>query len=108
MVAWPLADHDLVSVAHGYASILGAWNIVDPCTWALGGILRVWRSPLTWLKDNCRGIVVLDYEWAGNLLRHALGPILCEDDDLALAVDRILNPPKFSFPVLSAESKAGA
>jgi hypothetical protein len=101
MVAWPLADPELFSVAHGYAAVLGARNVINQASWAFGAMLRVWRSPLAWLKDECRGVVVLDYKSAGVILRHALGPMLCEDDVHCLDVDAAVNPQRFHFAVFA-------
>jgi hypothetical protein len=108
LVAWPLADPTVFSTAHGRAIVLGEENILSPATWAFGGMLGVWRSPLAWLRDRCCGICLLDYTFAGPPLRLALGPLLCEDDDLAVDVHRLINPPPFHFNVYAMEQEAAA
>jgi hypothetical protein len=87
-VAWPLDDPFRFREMFGNAECLGRENISNPATYAWGETLRLHRTPVAWLKGQCRGAVVL-YEYAiGRILKHALGNIACEDKEHALSVGR--------------------
>lgn len=55
----------------GRAFALGEDNIVNAATYAFDCALHVHRDPLSWLQDRARGIVVLDWRRAFDMLRDA-------------------------------------
>lgn len=58
-----------VATECGAAFALGQDNIMNPGVTALGSWLKVHASPLDWLRDSRRGIVVLKWHWTFEQLR---------------------------------------
>lgn len=81
LCAWPVDVPDKHATACGVAKGLGGWHIANSATYFLDRPLRIWRSPLTWLRNGCQGAVILDESRAGLWLADALGPIAAEDVD---------------------------
>jgi hypothetical protein len=52
----------------GAGALLGAWNLFRP---RMREALMVHQGPLDWLRDACRGVVVVNERNAAPLLRHA-------------------------------------
>jgi len=79
LAAFALADPTRFGTADGAIGLLGLTNVTNPATWSLGALLKVHRTPLGWLKDGCRGVVITDHQKAPAVLARALGPIAAED-----------------------------
>lgn len=60
-----------LATAVNRAFALGEENIHYAPTYALGASLAIHATPLEWLRDRCRGIVVLDWSQAFDRLRDA-------------------------------------
>lgn len=56
---------------HGRAFALGEDNIINAGTYAFDNYLTIHPSPIEWLRDRCRGIVVLNWNLAFDMLRDA-------------------------------------
>ena len=80
LCSFDVACPNIFGTALGAAAILGATNITNPSTWAFGQHLKIHRAPLDWLKDGCRGAVILNHHLAPLMLGRALGPIFAEDE----------------------------
>jgi len=77
LVAWRLGDPDAFATAMGPddgADVLGPVAMVA----RRGGVLKVYRTPLAWLKAGCDGCVPLK-PGAAYWLRLAGGPFAAED-----------------------------
>ncbi len=81
-VFWCPATGELTTWHHR-AFALGEDNIVNAGTYALDGYLTIYRDPLEWLRDEGRGIVILDWSRAFDMLRDA-PRILCAEQILPL------------------------
>lgn len=69
----------------GCAFALGEAQISNPATYAYGGHLQLWRSPLEWLAGECRGAVIIEEAPATVRARLMSVPrIACPDVDYAL------------------------
>ena len=79
LVAFALADPTRFGTADGTLGVLGLTNVTNPATWSLGALLKVHRTPLSWLRDGCRGVVITDHQKAPAALSRALGPMAAED-----------------------------
>lgn len=79
LAAFALADPTRFGTADGTVGVLGLTNVTNPATWSLGALLKVHRTPLSWLRDGCRGVVITDHQMAPEALSKALGPIAAED-----------------------------
>lgn len=99
----------------------------DPCTgrlatwlgraWALGqgqiyaprlsehGALAVWRSPLEWLRQSRRGVVLIRPEGAAYHLDDA-GPLMAEDVEHGLELRRVLTRPSPRILVRRSDRRA--
>lgn len=58
-----------IATGSGSAFALGSDDIRNPGVTALGGRLRIHATPLEWLQNNRRGIVVINWRWAFDQLR---------------------------------------
>jgi hypothetical protein len=78
LVAWPLhAPEDFVTALgpDAGAAVLGVVSMV-----LRGGLpLRVYRTPLNWLKAGCEGCVPLSEKGGSDWLAKAGGPFIVED-----------------------------
>ena len=92
LAAWPVDRPDAFATMFD-ADALGMARVVNPATWAFGGVLNVWRTPLRWLQAGCQGCVILDHRNVASWLREALGPIEVEDVEHAKQVEAMLNLP---------------
>lgn len=54
----------------GRVFALGEDNIADPSVFAFDANLHIYADALTWLRDDGRGIVILDWSRAFDRLRH--------------------------------------
>jgi hypothetical protein len=94
LCAWQIEQPDIFATMFG-ADALGLARVVNPATWAFGGVLNIYRTPLRWLQAGCQGCVVLDHRNVPIWLRCALGAVHAEDIDHARQLDAWLNPPRF-------------
>ena len=81
LVAWSADDPARVWTAIGAAAVLGANVAANPATFAFGRPLRLFRTPLCWLKAGCDGIAILDLDRAVRWLIEADVPVLAAEDD---------------------------
>jgi hypothetical protein len=82
LVAWSLQDprrFGKALPADQGADMLGISDMTNPATFAGGGALRVWRTPLAWARAGCRGCVPLNRRWAGYWLSRVEGRLMVED-----------------------------
>ena len=92
LVAWPLDRPDKFATALGRARGLGVDQARNPASIFGGKPLRVWRTPLAWLKAGCQGVVILNQSAAVLWLGDALGTIAGEDIEHAREIGRLLHP----------------
>lgn len=92
LVAWPIDDPKLFATALGNARALGLWQARNPATYYGGWPLRIWRTPLAWLRNGCRGAVVLEPGSASCRLAAAPGLIAAEDLTHGRELARLLHP----------------
>jgi hypothetical protein len=67
-VYWQFKSGD-IAVDSGRAFALSEWRIDDPWTYTFDGWLEIFPSPLEWLRQERKGIVVLDWFRAFDRLR---------------------------------------
>ena len=79
LVAWEPNRPSRYATLLGSAGLLGADHVDKPTTYFDGKPLQVFRTPLNWLRHDCRGVVVLHRQSAGRALAKAPGPIAAED-----------------------------
>jgi hypothetical protein len=117
---WPLTPETPrpeIVVRYGQVADLVAWHPRHPSRWALrrgdaewlGAIepqcldpfpSRIWRGPLGWLQNGCRGLALLTRDRAvARRTLAGLASIVAEDDRHAAEVRRILAHPFPSPPV---------
>jgi len=78
LCAWPLDLPERFATALGEADLIGITNVTNPATFAGGRPLRVWRTPLAWLKAGCQGCAVLNPAGGRHWLPMAPGKLLAE------------------------------
>lgn len=102
-VAWPLDEPQSFALFEGFAGLLGYENVTDATTWSYGASLMLHKTPLEWCQGHCRGAVILEERFGPVLLRDALGPIECANDNDALWLDSLMNPPPFNQIIVAME-----
>lgn len=90
LVAFDVADPTIFGTLEGCGVLLGADQIENPSSYLGGRPLLVHRTPLSWLRAGCQGIVVLDERRAAARLAGALGNLLAEDLDHARELHRLM------------------
>ncbi|QRG09278.1 hypothetical protein EZH22_14070 [Xanthobacter dioxanivorans] len=90
LVAFDVADPTIFGTLEGCGVLLGADQIENPSRYLGDRPLLVHRTPLTWLRAGCQGVVVLDERRGGGRLAGALGNLLAEDLDHARALHRMM------------------
>jgi hypothetical protein len=93
LLAWPMDRPETFATALGAATVLGIANVFNPASWAISGLLRIHRTPLSWLKAGCCGCVILDHRFAPYLLGQAFGPMLAENEGHARTLKAMLCQP---------------
>ena len=86
LVGWPVHRPDKFAPALGTVAVLGIDQVDD----ADVDRLRVWRTPLAWLRHRCRGVVIVDEDRAAFHLGGAPGTIVAEDREHARELSRLL------------------
>ncbi len=82
---------------NGIATVLGFDRIEDAC---LGREpLRVHDHALSWLRNKCRGVVVIDWTAAPSLLRD-VPSLVCESEATAAELTRAFERPNPYPPIL--------
>ena len=79
LVAWTIDRPDQVLSMFGRAGLLGAWEAMNPATYFMGGLLKLHRTPLEWLKADCRGSTVVTSHIAARMLLEAPGNIAADN-----------------------------
>ncbi len=93
--AWALDRAGTFATMFG-SDALGAARVSNPATWAFGGVLKIFRTPLKWLQAGCQGCCILDHRYVSIWLREAVGyGIEVEDEEHGLQLAAMLNPPRF-------------
>lgn len=78
IIAWSIRDPQWFAPLIGQAGLLGAAAIVNPASY-MAGICPLWRTPLKWLQERCRGAVVTHERLCRPILARAPGLLACED-----------------------------
>lgn len=106
LVAFRVGNQSRTWVRTGYARALGAWNadaILDATpNWRLPNdppppVLRLYRTPLSWLRALCDGACILNPAWAEYLLG-GIGRVQPEGDRHAHDFHRVLRKHPVSLP----------
>jgi hypothetical protein len=94
LVAWPLNRPDKFATALRRGDGLGIWQVLDAGSYAYSPerALRVHRTPESWLRARCQGVVILNTPSAPRWLAAAPGPLLAEDLDHGREIGRLLHP----------------
>lgn len=108
LIAFDVAHPTIFGTLEGCGLVLGADQIENPASYLGGRPLLVHRTPLSWLRAGCQGIVVLDERRAGARLAGALGNLAGEDEEHARQIARItagmFSPRRIVFPRASASA----
>jgi hypothetical protein len=95
LCSWPVGKPCAFATFLG-SDALGMARVTNPATWAMGGALKVFRTPLGWLQAGCQGLCILDCRHVSIWLRSAVGyRIEVEDEQHGLALAGWLNPRPF-------------
>jgi hypothetical protein len=108
LVAWPIARPEKFATALGVATGLGKDQAKNPATFFAGRPLLIHRTPLSWIRSGCRGVVVLDRLMAPVWLGAALGPIAGEDLAHGHELARLLYPHVSASRILAPLRQAAA
>lgn len=94
LVAWSLTRPDRVMTAAGAAAVLGEAVAANPATGFGGAPLRIFQTPLAWLRARCDGVVILDPMRAGRwLLDLPFDTVAAEDQAHARQLDAMRRAP---------------
>ena len=93
LCAFAVATPERFGTALGNAPVLGLTNVTNPASWAFGKVLPIHRTPLGWLREGCKGAVILDHQHAPVALGEALGKLLAEDEAHARQLREMLCRP---------------
>ncbi|MFK8251788.1 hypothetical protein [Ancylobacter terrae] len=91
LAAWPITNPRHLARWSGTGSMLGEGLVGNPATFAYGQALPVFRSALTWLQHEARGIVIIDMPTAARKLADAPA-LVGEDAAHAIQLSRDLAP----------------
>ncbi|MGC1861552.1 MAG: hypothetical protein WA733_10615 [Methylocystis sp.] len=94
LVAWPLNRPDKFARALGRGDGLAIWRVLDPGTYAYSSekALRVHRTPDSWLRAGCQGVVILNTMSAPRWLSASPGHLLAENIEHGREIGRLLHP----------------
>lgn len=88
VVAWPVDQPAHWWTLSGFAPALGMAASVNAASYALGGALRLHRTPLAWLQAGCEGACIVDPVAGPRWLLDVEPPrIAVEDEAHAAEVD---------------------
>lgn len=105
IVLWCPGTGELTSwCAHAFA--LGEDNILNAGTYAFDNHLTIHADALDWLRDRCRGIVVLRWELAFDMLRDA--PRIAVAERLLPLYRRHMTPRRLPEPAVLADDRRHA
>lgn len=90
LLAWSVDDPHRWWTAVGGAVVLGEAYAANPNTGLCGEPLRIFRTPLSWLRAECAGIVLLDPTRAGRWLIHSARTVAAEDTRHAAEIQRLM------------------
>jgi hypothetical protein len=91
---------------HGRAFALGQDNIINAGTYAFDGYLATHADPLDWLRDGRRGIVVLNWRLAFDMLRDV--PRIAVSEELLPTYRQHMKPSLPELAVLASERRLAA
>ncbi len=106
LIAWPLNSPDQFATALASGEgceLLGAWSACRTDR----SPLALHRTPLSWLKAGCEGVVLLK-PGAGPWLRKAGGPYRCEDAEHAREVTEILGSSVTPYEIFIPQARRAA
>ena len=66
---WSLRDGGVITLLTGAGFALGEGQIHNPGVYAFDGCLQLYDNPLSWLRSNRDGVVVIDWNRAFDRLR---------------------------------------
>ena len=108
LVAWPLAHPEHVMTMFGRCGLLGVWEALGPATYFMGGALNLYRTPLDWLREGCRGAAIVVPSIAAQQLVDAPGFIAAQDHrhgrELVQLLQAVIDPSRRSSCPLKTES----
>ena len=86
LIAWSIHRPNKYAPAFGSLALLGINQVDHPDV----DRLRVWRTPLAWMRHRCRGVVIVDEHRATLALGGALVPLVAEDREHARELSKLL------------------
>ena len=108
LVAWPLDKPGAFASMFRRVSMLGTWHAFNTATYTFGEPLRLYRTPLGWLKAKCQGACIIDKAVAGRDLLDAPGPVACGNAAHALEVKAMFQALVSSRGLVPANRRAAA
>jgi hypothetical protein len=90
LVAWPLDRPHHVLTMFGLAGLLGAWQAFGGATYFMGGVLRIHRTALDWLRSGCNGAAIVTKHVAAKQLLEVPGRIAAVDYAHGREIDRLI------------------
>ena len=79
LVAWPVERPDHVMSMFGRCGLLGIWEATSAAGTVFDHPLQIHRTPLDWLRANCRGSAIADKRIAARQLLDIPGRIAASD-----------------------------
>lgn len=94
LCAWPLDRPDKFARALGRGEGLAIWRVLDPGSYAYSPekALRIHKTPDSWLRSQCKGVVILNAATAPHWLASAPGHLLAENIEHGREIGRLLHP----------------
>ncbi len=99
LIVWSARTNKIASWRNAAFCLGDQDDCFNPGSWALGGALRVHRTPLEWLKANRDGITIIRPDLTYAMLRH-VPRIVFADAAYGRQVRQWLVPPKPSVEFL--------
>ena len=90
LVAWSIDNPTSWWTAIGAAVVMGESFAGNPNAGLCGEPLRIFQTPLAWLRAQCEGIVILDHARAGRWLLDAGRTVAAVDRQHAADIHRLM------------------
>ena len=79
LVAWPIGRPKRVMSMFGLCGLIGLWAALDPANYLFNRPIPIHRTPLDWIKSNCKGAAIVTPHIAARQLLDIPGRIEAQD-----------------------------
>jgi hypothetical protein len=110
LVAWPLERPAHVLSMFGRCGLLGAWEAMNPAAYIFDTPLVMHRTPLDWLKADCKGAAVVTPRIWARIFLDLPGNIAAQDvqhaRELVAIVESLFDRRRFVVPAQERSAAA--